>query len=160
MKWFFLILYPVSSVAQSCSALCDPMDCSSPGFPVLYYLPEFSLTMSIELVMPFNHLILWSPLFLLPSIFPSIRVFSYESVLCIKRTKYWRFTFSINPSSEYSGLISFRIDWLVDWLIDSLAVQGTLGVFSNTTVQKHQFFGTQLSLWSNSHIHTWPLEKP
>ena len=109
--------------------------------------------MSIESVMPSNHLILCRPLLLLPSIFPSIRVFSNKSVLCIRWPKYW--SFSISPSNEYSGLISFRMDWL-----DLLAVQGTLKSFSNTTVQKHQFFGTQPSSQSNSHIHTWPLEKP
>ena len=94
--------------------------------------------MYIESVMPSNHLILCCPL-LLPSIFPSIIVFSSESVLHIKWPNYWSFGFSINPSNEYSGLISFRIDWL------DLAVQGTLSrVFSNTTVQKHQFLRVQL----------------
>ena len=102
---------------------------------------------SIKLVMPSNHLILCCPL--LPSVFPSISVFSSESLLCIRWPKYWSFSFSISPSSEYSGLISFRIDWL-----GLLAVQGTLTVFSNTTVQKHQFFGAQLSLQSNSQIYT------
>ena len=111
--------------------------------------------MSIELVMPSNHLILCRSLFLLPSIFPSIRVFSKESVLCIRWPKYWSLSFSISPSSECSGLISFRMDWL-----DSLKSKGLSRVFSNTTVQKHQFFGAELSLWSNSHIHTWLLEKP
>ena len=106
--------------------------------------------MSIELVMPSNYLILCRPLLLPPSIFPSIRVFSNESVLCIRWPKYRSFSFSISPSSEYSGLISFWMDWF-----DLLVVQGTLSrVFSNTTVQKHQFFCTQLSLQSNSHIHT------
>ena len=95
--------------------------------------------MSIESVMPSNHLILCRPLLLPPSIFPSIRVFSDESILHIRWPKYWSFSFSISPSNEYSGLISFRMDWL-----DVLVVQGTL-VFSNTTVQKHQFFGAQLS---------------
>ena len=95
--------------------------------------------MSIESVMPSNHIILCRPLLLPPSIFPSIRVFSDESILHIRWPKYWSFSFSISPSSEHSGLISFRMDWL-----DVLAVQGTL-VFSNTTVQKHQFFGAQLS---------------
>ena len=90
--------------------------------------------MSIELVMPSNHLILCHPLLLLPSVFPSIRVFSNESVLCIRWPNYWSFSFSISPSNEYLGLISFRIDWS-----DLLAVL-------NTIVQKHQFFGTQLSL--------------
>ena len=97
--------------------------------------------MSIELVMPSNHLILCCPLLLPPSVFPSIRVFSSESVLPIRWPKYWSIGFNISPSNEYSGQISFRMDWL-----DLLAVQGLLRVFSNTTVQKHQFFGTQLSL--------------
>ena len=114
---------------------------------------------SIESVMPSNHLILCHPLFLLPSIFPNIRVFSNESILHIRWPKYWSFSFSISHSNEHSELISFRMGWL-----DLLAVQGTLQslsrVFSNTTVQKHQFFGAQLSSQSNSHIHTWPLEKP
>ena len=111
--------------------------------------------MSIESVMPSNHLILCHPLLLLPSIFPSIRVFSNESALCIRWPKYWSFSFSITPFNEHSGLISFRMDWL-----DHLAVQGLSRAFSNTTVQKHQFFSAQLSLYSNSHIHTWLLEKP
>ena len=98
--------------------------------------------MSIESVMPSNHLILCHPLLLLPSIFSSIRVFSNESALCIRWPKYWTFSFNISPSNQHPGLISFRMDWL-----DLLAVQGTLKrVFSNTTVQKHQFLGTQLSL--------------
>ena len=105
--------------------------------------------LSIESVMPSNHLILCCRLLLLPSIFPSIRVFSNESTLCIRRPKYWSFSFSISPSNEYSGLISFRIDWF-----DLLAVQETLSSFSNTAVQRDQFFGAQVSLWSNSHIHT------
>ena len=96
--------------------------------------------MSIELVMPSDHLILCHPLLLLPSIFPSIRVFSKKLALRIGWSKYWSFSFSISPSNEYSGLISFRIDWL-----DLLAVKGLSRVFSNTTVQ-NQFFGTQLSL--------------
>ena len=90
--------------------------------------------MSIESMMPPNHLILYRPLLLLPSIFPSIRVFSHESVLLIRWPKYWSFSFNVSPSNEYSRLISFRMDWL-----DLLAVQGTLKSFSNTTVQKHQF---------------------
>ena len=117
--------------------------CSS---PTTWNLPKL---MSLESVMASNHLILCPSLLLLPSIFPSIRVFSNESVLRIRRPEYWSFSFSISPSSEYSGLISFRLNWF-----DLLAVKGLSRVFSNTTVQKHQFFGTQLSLWSNSHIHT------
>ena len=95
------------------------MNCSMPGFPVLHHLWSLLTLMSIESVMPSNHLILCHPLLLQPSIFPSIRVFSSESVLCIRWPKYW--SFSISPSNEYSGLISFRIDWL-----DLLAIQGTL----------------------------------
>ena len=105
--------------------------------------------MSIKSVMPSCHLILYHPL-LLPSIFPSIRVFSSQLVLGIRWPKYWSFSFSISPSNKYSGLISFRIGWL-----DLLAVQGTLkSLLQYHTVQKHPFFGAQPSLWSSSHIHT------
>ena len=111
--------------------------------------------MSFESVMPSNHLTLCCPLLLPPSIFPSIRVFLSESVLLIRWPKHWSFSFSISPSNEYSGLISFNMDWF-----GLLAVQETLErVFSNTTVQKHKFFDAQSSLWSSSHIHTWLLEK-
>ena len=111
--------------------------------------------MSIESVMPSNRLILCRPLLLLPSIFPSIRVFSKESILCIRWPKYWSFSFSISPSNKYSGLISFIC---TGWI--SLQSKTLSRVFSSTTVQKHQFFGNQISLKSNSHIHTWLLEKP
>ena len=111
--------------------------------------------MPIESVMPSSYLILCRPLLLLPPIPPSIRVFSNESTLRIRWPKYCSFSFSISLSNEHPGLISFRMDWL-----DLLAVQGTLKSLLHTTVQKHQFFGTQLSSQSNSHIHTWPLEKP
>ena len=111
--------------------------------------------MSIESVIPSNHLVLCDPLLLLPSIFPSIRVFSSELALDIRWPKYWSFSFSISPSNEYWGLISFRIDLFI-----SLQSKGLSTVFSNSTVQKHQFFSAQLYLWSNSHIHTWLLEKP
>ena len=94
---------------------------------------------------------LYCTLLPMPSIFPSIRVFSNESALCIRWPKYWNFSLSISPSNEYSGLISFRIDWF-----DLLIVQGSLKSLLQTTVQKHQFFHPQSSLWSNSHIHTWP----
>ena len=97
--------------------------------------------MSIELVMPSNHLILCRPLFLPPSIFPSIRIFSSESVLHIRWPKYWSFSFSVGPSNEYSELISLRMDWL-----DLLVVQGTLKSLLQHHSSKHQFFGTQLSL--------------
>ena len=110
-----------SSVDQSSPTLCNPKDCSMPGFPVLHHLPELLKLMSIELVMPSNHLILCRTLLLVPSIFPSIRIFSSESALCIRWPNYWSFSFSISPSNEYSWFISFRIDWF-----DLLAVQGTL----------------------------------
>ena len=97
------------------------MDCSTPGLPVYHQLPEFTKIMSIESVMPSNYLILCHPLLLLPSILPQIRVFSNDSALCIRWPKYWSFSFNISPSNEYSGLISFRRDWL-----DLLAVQETL----------------------------------
>ena len=97
------------------------MDCSTPGLPVHHQLPELLKLMSIESVMPSNHLILCHPLLIPPSIFPSIRVFSNESALCIRWPKYWTFSFNISRSSEYSGLISFKMDWL-----DLLAVQRTL----------------------------------
>ena len=117
MLYFHASLF--SSVVQLCLTLCNPMDCSTPGLPVHHQLLSLLKLTSIESVMPSNHLILYRPLFLLPSIFPSIRVFSNVSVLRIRWPKYW--SFSISPSNEYSGLISFRIDWL-----DLLAVQGTL----------------------------------
>ena len=111
--------------------------------------------MSIESVMPFNHLILCHPLLLLPSIFPSIRVFSNESAVHIR----WQ---SIGVLASTSVLPMNTQDWSpsgwTGWI--SLQSKRLSRVFSNTTVQKHQFFNTQLSLYSNSHIHTWPLEKP
>ena len=109
------------SVAQSCLTFCNPMDCSTPGFPVLHCLLELAQTHIHWWVMPSNHHILYHPLLFLPSIFPCIRVFSNESTLHIRWPKYWSFSFSISPSSEYSGLISFRVDWF-----DLLAFQRTL----------------------------------
>ena len=104
--------------------------------------------MSIKLVMPSSHLILFSSLLLLPPIPPGIRVFSNESALHMRWPKFWSFSFSISPSNEHPGLISFRMDW---WI--SLQSKGLSRVFSSTTVQKHQFFSAQLSSQSNSHIH-------
>ena len=109
------------SVAQSGPTFCDPMDCSTPGFPIPHHLLELLKLMSIESVMPPNHVIFCRPLLLLPSIFPSIRVFSNESVLRIRWPKYWSCSFSISPSNEYSGVISFRMDQLY-----LLRVEGTL----------------------------------
>ena len=97
------------SVTKLCPTLCNPMDCSTPGFPVLHHLPGFVQTVTTESVMPSNHLILCCPLFLMPSIFPSIRVFFNKSVLHIRCPKYWSFSFNISSLNEYSGLISFRI---------------------------------------------------
>ena len=108
-----------------------------------------SCSNSMPSVIPSKHLILCHPFLLPNSILPSIRVFSNESLLHMSWPKYWSFSFSISPSNEYSGLISFSMDWLI-----SLKSKGLSGVFSNTTVQKHQFFGVQLSLQSNCHIHT------
>ena len=116
----------IRSVTQSCLTLCDPMNCCTPGLPIITNSRSSLELMSIKSVMPSGHLILCRPLLLLPSIFPSIRVFSNESALRIRWPKYWSFSFSISPSNEYSGLISFRIDWF-----------DLLAVFSNTTVQKH-----------------------
>ena len=133
-----------SSVSQSCPILCHSMDRSTPGFPVLHHLLEIFKLMSIKSVIPSNHLILHHRLLPLPSIFPSIRVFSNESVLHIRWPKYW--SSCISPSNEYSGLISFRIDWL-----DLLAVQGTLKSFlqhhsSKASILWHSaFFMVQLS---------------
>ena len=136
-----VLIFQFSSVTQLCLTLCDSMDCSSPGMPVHHQLLEFTQLMSIESVMASNSLILCCALLLLPSIFPSNRVFSYESAPSIRWPKYWSFSFSISLSNEHPGLISFRMDWL-----DLLASKGLSRVFSNTTVQKHQFFIAQLSL--------------
>ena len=122
------------------------MDCSTPGFPVLHHLPELLKLMSIESVMPSNHLILLHPLLLPPSIFLSIRVFSNESAPCIRWPKYWSFSFGISPSNEYSGLISFMMDWF-----DLLAGQGTLKnllqhhSLKASVLQCSAFFMVQLS---------------
>ena len=135
-----------SSVAQLCPTLCNFMNCSMPGLPIHDQLPGLPKPMSIESVMPSNHLILCCPLLLLPSIFPSIRVFSSESALHIRWPKYWSFRFNISPSNEYPGLISFRMDWL-----DPLAVQETLKSLlqhhsSKASVLLHSaFFTVQLS---------------
>ena len=134
-----------SSVTQLCWITCDTMDSSKPAFLLHHQLQGLAQTSCPSSQwMPSNCLILCHPLLLLPSILPS----RGDSVLCIRWPKDWSFSF-INPSNEYSGLISFRIDWF-----DLLTVQGTLKSLLYTTVQKHQFFGAQLSLRSNSHIHT------
>ena len=116
-----LLIIQFSSVAQSCPTLCDPMNCSTPGLPVSTNSQSSLRLTSIESLMPSSHLILCHPLLLLPPIPPSIRVFSNESTLHKRWPKYWSFSFSIIPSKEIPGLISFRMDWL-----DLLAIQGTL----------------------------------
>ena len=200
LKTFVLLFFRFCccSIAKLCLTLCNPMDCSTPDFPVLHCLLEskglsrvFSIqfssvqslssvrlfatpwtiarqaslsitnswspprTMSIVSVMPSNHLILSHPLLLLPSIFPSIWVFSNESALRMRWPKYWSFSFNISPSNEHPGLIFFKMNWF-----DLLAVQGTLKSLLQHHSSKDQFFGTQLSSQSSSHIHTWRLEKP
>ena len=135
-----------SSVAQSCATLCDPMNPSTPGLPVHHQLPESLRLTSIESVMPSSHLILCHPLLHLPPIPPSIRVFSNESTLHMRWPKYWSFSFSISPSKEHLGLISFRMDWL-----DLFAFQGTLKSLlqhhsSKASILWHSaFFTVQLS---------------
>ena len=139
-----------SSIAQSCLTLCDPVDCSTPGFPVLHQLPSLLKLMPIELVMPSNHLILCHPLFFLPSIFPSIRVFSNESALCIRWPKYWSFSFNVSPFNEHLGLISFRMDWS-----DLLAVQGTL-----KSLLQHHSINSKASILRRSAFFTVQLSHP
>ena len=142
-----------SSVAQSCPTLCDPMNCSTPGFPIHHpnscpssrSLPKL---MSIKSVMPSSYLILCHSLFLLPPIPPSIRVISKESTLCMRWPTYWSFSFSISPSNEHPRLISFRMDWL-----DLLAVQGTL----KNLLQHHS---SKASILGGSAFFTVQLSHP
>ena len=143
------------SDAQSRPILCNPMDYSTPGFPVLPISWSLLKLMSIESVIPSNHLILCCPLLLLSSIFPSNRVLSKELAFHIRWPKY--------GASASASVLPMKIqDWFsLEWTcLISLQSKGLSRVFSNTTVQKHQFFGAQPSLWSKSHIHTWLLEKP
>ena len=134
------------SVVQSCLSLCKTMDCSTQASLSISNSWSLLRLMSIVLVMPSNHLILYRPLLLLPSIFPSIRVLSNESALRIRWPKYWSFSSNISPSNEHPGLISFRMDWL-----DLLAVQGTLKSLlqhhsSKASILQHSaFFMVQLS---------------
>ena len=144
------------SVAKSCLTLCDPMDCSTPGFPVHHHLPEFAQT-HVHWVADTNHLILCHSL-LLPSVFPSIRVFSSESALCIRWPKYWSLGFNISPSNGYSGLISFRIDWF-----DVLVVQGTSIVFqlkktTQNTERMDDFPPSSPQRTLLRNVSMWPLE--
>ena len=147
LKNYQLRMYSqISSVAHSWLTICDPMNCSTPGLPVHHQLPEFTQLTAIESVMPSSHLILCCPLLLLPPIPPSVRIFSNESTLHMRWPKYWSCSFSIVPSKEHPGLISFRMDWL-----DLLAVQGTLkNLFQHhssktSNLQYSAFFTVQLS---------------
>ena len=151
MLIILITLYITFLVVQSLSCVRLFVTPQTAAYPALSSAISWSLLklMSIESVMPSNHHVLCHILLLLSSILPSIRNFSNESALHIRWPKFWSFSFSISPSNEYSGLISFRIDWF-----DLLAVQGTLRVFFNNTIQRHQFFHAQPSLCSNSHIHT------
>ena len=138
--WLPTNSFQFSSVTQSCPTLLTPWTAACQASLSITNSQSLLKLMSLMSVMPSNYLIFCCPLLLLPSIFPSIGVFSNESVLCIRWPKYWSFSFSISLSNEYSGLISFRIDWIF------LQSKRLSRVFSNTTVQKHQFFGAQLSL--------------
>ena len=141
-----MLLFSPSVVSDS----ADPWTAALQAF--LSFTISWSLLklMSIESVMPSNHLILCRPLFLLLSVFPSIRAFSKELTLCIRWRKYWSFSFSISQ------------DWFPLWWIGLISLQskGLSRVFFSTTIQKHQFYGAQPFLYSSSHIHTWLLEKP
>ena len=146
-SYFLLCHHQFSSVVQSCPTLCDPINCSTPGLPVHHHLPKFTQTHvhRVRDAMQPSHP-LSSPFPPAPN--PSQHQnFSNESTLHMRWPKYWSFSFSNIPSKEHPGLISFRMDW-------SLQSKGLSRVFSNTTVLKHQFFGTQLSSQCNSHIHT------
>ena len=129
--------------------LCDPMDCSTPRFPVLHHLPEFAKYMSNEMVILSNYGILCRRLIILPSVFPSIRVFSSESAVQIRWLKFWSVSFSINSSNEYSRLISFRMDWF-----DLLAVQGTEKSLLQHLSLKAWIVQCSAFFMVNSHVHT------
>ena len=160
MKYYSacLLLYPHHQVLwlfNRCHViLCDPMDCSTPGFPVLHHFLESAQT-HVHWVNDAIQPSLLSPLLLLPSIFLSTRVFSNESAFCLRWPNHWNFSFSISPSKEYSGWFPLGLTSLISLLSKELS-----RVISKTTVWKHQFFGTQPSLRPNSHIHTCLLEKP
>ena len=145
---YFISSVQFSSFTQSCLTLCDPMNHRMPGLPVHHQLPELLIFTSIESMMPSSHLILGRPLLLLPPIPPSIKRFSNEPTLPMRWPKYWSFSFSIIPSKEIPGLISFRMDWL-----DLLAVQGTL----KSLVQHHS---SKASIFQCSAFFTVQLSHP
>ena len=140
----------LSSVTKSCPTLCNPMDCSTPGFPVHHQLLELAQThvhWVSDAIQPSHPLSSSSPPAFNLSQHQGLRVFSNESVLCLRQPKYWSFTFSISPSNEYSGLISFRMDWL-----DLLEVQGTLKSLLQHHSSKASVLWHSVSWWSNSYI--------
>ena len=151
----YLCCVQFTLVSQSCLTLCDPRDCSRPGFPVYHLLPELAQTPvhrvgdAIQPTYPLSST--WLPAIKISGIW----VFSSESAFHFRWPEYWSFNSSVSPSNEYSGLISFSVDWF-----HLLELKRLSRVFSNTLVQKHHFFRAQLSLPSNSHIYTWLLEKP
>ena len=149
VPWPHHVSVQLISVTQSCLTLCNPMDCSTASLSITNSRSSLKL-MSIESVMPSNHLILCRPLLLPPSIFPSTGVFSNEPVLHIRWPEYQSFSFSISPSNEYSGLISFG--W-TGWI--SLQPKGLSRVISNTTIQKHRFFSAQLYGPTLTPIHDY-----
>ena len=144
-----------SSVAQSCPTLCNPMNHSTLGLPVHHWLPDFTQLRSIESVIPSNHLLFCHSLLLLPSIFPSIRVFSNESAFCLRWPKYWSFSFSISLFNECSGLISFRTDLLVGSPRSPRDSQESSPTHSlkASVLQRSAFFMVH-------HLQTWLLKKP
>ena len=150
--WYNLWRYCSCSVTKLCLILCDPVDWSMLGFPVLNYLQSLLKFMSIESVMPSNYLIFSLPLLFLPSIFPNIRVFSKESALSIIWPKYWASASTSVLPVNIQGWFPLGLTGLL-----SLLSKGHSRVISSTTIWKYQFFSTQPSLWSNSHIHTWHL---
>ena len=150
-----MLYFSVSWVTQLCLTLYDPMNCSTPGLPVHHQLLEFTQTHAFESVMPSNHLIHCRLLLLLPPIPPSIRVFSNESALPFRWPKHWSFSFSISPSNEHPGLVSFRMDWL-----DHLAVQGTLKSLLQHHSSKASIIRNSAFFTVHFHIHTRLLEKP
>ena len=160
MRKFSYLWFPHITKRTVCLVVAQTLLCDSWTAACQASL-SFTITQSllkltpIESVMPSNYIIICHCLLLLPSTFPSIRVFSNESALCIRWPKYWNFSFTIGPSNDYSGLISFWINWL-----DFLAVQGTLKSLLQHHSWKHQFFSAPPSLLSNSHILTWLLKKP
>ena len=145
--WFIVVAVQLLSHVR---LFVTPWTAARQGFPVLHYLPEFAQTRIHWVGDAIQPSLLCFPFLFLSSIFPSIRVFSNESALCIRWPKYWSFSFSISPSNEYSGLTG----------LISLRSKELSRLFFSTTIWKHHFWGTQPSLWSDSHIHTWLLEKP